>query len=492
MSGASHRLAATGPGARTAHRASPSDQEVDMEKRACGEIRVHQRVDGRRTYSMRFRVNGKRQSLTLGTDADGWNERRAERKLEDVLAEVRAGVWQLPAPSDSDADHSRDITLHEFASRWWTARKAEALRPKTQQDYEWQLRKHLLPFFAKYAVADIDVALVERYREEKLIEREQVKAAAPADHPLRDERGQRRKPLSNGSINKTLVTLSQILETAVDRGLLTSNLASAKRLRLRTSKPTRRFLEADELRDLLAAAGEIDRTSLRYRIGRRPMIAVMGKSGLRVTEMCQLRWRDVDVHHQRLIVREAKTDAGVREVDLSLDVMEELMAWRAGRPSSTGDEFVFATDSGRPRDKDNVRERVLRPVVKRTNEVREQRNLPPLPAVSPHALRRTYISLLIEAGAPLPYVMRQVGHEDSRTTLEVYAQVQQRLSRKQVHQAFDDLLASTGEAMNIPTERREKMSRSTLASSLGDAEIGGAEGQDASRGPRKWSTNASK
>ena len=38
---------------------------------------------------------------------------------------------------------------------------------------------------------------------------------------------------------------------------------------------------------------------------------------------------DVDVHHQRLIIGHAKTDAGVREVDLSLDVMEELMAWRA-------------------------------------------------------------------------------------------------------------------------------------------------------------------
>src|SRR5947209_13978313 len=68
------------------------------------------------------------------------------------------------------------------------------------------------------------------------------------------------------------------------------------------------------------------------------MIAVMAKSGLRVTEMCQLRWRDVDVHHQRLIIREAKTDAGVRDVDLSLDVMEELMAWRASRRSSAGDE----------------------------------------------------------------------------------------------------------------------------------------------------------
>ena len=263
-----------------------------MEKRARGEIRVHKRVDGLRTYSLRFRVNGKRHSLTLGTDADGWNERRAERKLEDILAEVRAGVWQPPAPPDDR--RQPDITFHEFASRWWAAREAEALRPKTQQDYEWQLRKHLLPFFAKYAVADIDIALVERYREEKLIEREQVMAAAAAGNPLRDKRGQMRKPLSNGSINKTLVTLSQILDSAVERGLLVSNPAIGRKRRLKTSKPVRRLLEADELKDLLAVAAEMDRTSRRYRIGRRPMIAVMAKSGLRVTEMCRLRWRDVD------------------------------------------------------------------------------------------------------------------------------------------------------------------------------------------------------
>src|SRR5947209_20478048 len=87
-----------------------------------------------------------------------------------------AGVRQPPARAD--ADDPQEVTFHEFASRWWAARKAEALRPKTQEDYEWQLRKHLLPFFHKYAVADIDIALVERYREEKLIEREHVKAAA--------------------------------------------------------------------------------------------------------------------------------------------------------------------------------------------------------------------------------------------------------------------------------------------------------------------------
>jgi integrase len=458
-----------------------------MEKRARGEIRVHQRQDGARTYSVRFRVNGKRRTITLGTDTDGWNHRRAERKLDDVLAEIRVGVWQPPAPPDVVDEH--EPTFHEFASRWWAARKGE-LRPKTQLDYEWQLRKHLLPFFAEYPVTDIDLALVERYREEKLIERERVRAAAEAGQPLRDRRGQRRKPMSNGSINKTLVTLAQILESAVERGLVDSNPASGGRRRLKTSKPVRRHLEADDLRELLSVAAEMDRTSRQYRIGRRPMIAVMAKSGLRVTEMCQLRWRDVDVHHQRLIIGQAKTDAGIREVDLSLDVMEELMAWRASLQTSDADAFVFATNSGRPRDKDNVRQRVLGPVVRKANELREQRGLPSLPVISPHALRRTYISLLIEAGAPLPYVMRQVGHQDSRTTLEVYAQVQQRLSRKQVHQAFDDLLADADRHEEVPTDGSEKMALPTVSASFGDAKSGALEGSDGPRGPRNWSTEA--
>ncbi len=68
------------------------------------------------------------------------------------------------------------------------------------------------------------------------------------------------------------------------------------------------------------------------------------------------------------------------------------------------------------------------------------------------ALRRTYISLMLEAGAPLPYVMDQVGHADSKTTLEIYAQVQKRVSRKNVHAAFDELL--NGADRHTPTGRR--------------------------------------
>lgn len=202
--------------------------------------------------------------------------------------------------------------------------------------------------------------------------------------------------------------------------------------------------------------------------------------------MCRLRWHDVDVHHERLVIAEAKTDAGVPDVDLSLDVMAELMAWRAERQPASPNEYVFPTASGQPRDKENICRRILGPTVMRANELRARRQLPPLPKVTPHALRRTYISLMIEAGAPLPYVMSQVGHADSRTTLEIYAQVQKRLSRKQVHRAFDDLLASAGgaEAIEVPTDSSDKMSQLTDDSAFGGPEATSSGGVAGPRGPR--------
>ena len=292
--------------------------------------------------------------------------------------------------------------------------------------------------------------------------------------------------MRSDSIVTATALAAQILDSAVERGLLASNPARGKRRRLKTVKPVRRQLEADDLKELLTVAGEMDRNLFRgHRIGRRPMIAAMAKSGLRVSEMCRLRWRDVDVHHERLVIGEAKTDAGNREVDLSLDVMEELMAWRAERQPASPDEYVFPTASGRPRDKENISRRVLGPTVTRANELRAQRGLPPLPKVTPHALRRTYISLMIEASAPLPYVMSQVGHADSRTTLEIYAQVQKRLSRKEVHRAFDDLLANAGRTeIDVPTDPGGKMSQLSVEAGSGDAEITSPGRSDGPRGPR--------
>ncbi len=57
-----------------------------MEKRSHGQIRMHERKDGLTTFSLRVRAYGRREVVTLGTDAHGWTYRKAERKLEQILA----------------------------------------------------------------------------------------------------------------------------------------------------------------------------------------------------------------------------------------------------------------------------------------------------------------------------------------------------------------------------------------------------------------------
>jgi hypothetical protein len=50
---------------------------------------------------------------------------------------------------------------------------------------------------------------------------------------------------------------------------------------------------------------------------------------------------------------------------------------------------------------------------------------------TPHSLRRTYISIaLLANGFDVKWVMSQVGHADSKMTLDVYAQLEQRVKHE--------------------------------------------------------------
>jgi integrase len=67
---------------------------------------------------------------------------------------------------------------------------------------------------------------------------------------------------------------------------------------------------------------------------------------------------------------------------------------------------------------------------------------------SPHALRRTYISIaLLANNFDVKWVMGQVGHADSRMTLDVYAQLEQRVDRKH-GTSFDRLIRRARESVS--------------------------------------------
>ena len=372
---------------------------------ATGQV-VERQGRGGRTYAIRFRAYGERHFVTLGNQADGWTRARAELELRNVLADVRRGLWR-PAAPPKPVEPPPDPTFHEFASNWFAARSPE-LRPTTQVSYEWALRIHLLPFFARHRISEITIAEVDRYRAYKVRE------------------GQ----IGARSINQTITRLAQILEYAVEYDLIARNPAQGRRRRLKTPPANRPWLDrAAHIAALLDAAGELDREARadRRALARRATLATLAFAGLRIGELCQLRWRDVDLARGRISVNQSKTDAGVRRVDLLLALRDELLAHKATARNTRPDDLVFCSDAGGARDKDTVRNRVLAPAIERATIRLEQRGEDPLPPrLTLHGLRHTFASLLVALGEDPRYVMSQLGHSDPAFTLRLYTHTMRR------------------------------------------------------------------
>jgi hypothetical protein len=125
--------------------------------------------------------------------------------------------------------------VHVTASRWWQRRKAE-LAPNTRLDYKWRL-DYVLRYLARTTTAQLDVHRIDAFRGE-------LEAAG----------------LSPRSVNMVLDLLAQVLDDAVEYGLLEANPARGKRRRLKVPKTSRTFLEPDMLVDLLDVADEGERS----------------------------------------------------------------------------------------------------------------------------------------------------------------------------------------------------------------------------------------
>ena len=143
---------------------------------------------------------------------------------------------------------------------------------------------------------------------------------------------------------------------------------------------------------------------------RRAIVATLGCAGLRNSEACDLNVGDLDFAHGVIHVRDAKTEAGIRQVHMTPWLHDELLAYRATRPDAQPDEPAFPTRNGARRDLRNINRRVITPAVRAANALRANAAKRRLPgSITAHTFRRTFITLMLEAGAPVPYVQGQVG-----------------------------------------------------------------------------------
>jgi integrase len=469
-----------------------------MGRPARGSIRVRVLADGTRSFQLRFWVGGERADDTLHERPDcrcgcggAWSEQRARAELQNVLARLQAGIWR-PRPPIELPQQGLTWRFDQYATDWLARWSAGALGEDKPDDStvrlvrDWVLRKHLLPALGSLPVDDEHFTKnrLTGYKAQLLTRHDEIAHLRAAGQVLRRTDGRPEK-LSKRSIQIILRTLAQILDEAVEDGHLAAIHARSKRMRVRPLKPIRTWLQPDELGDLLTGAALIDGgayspttdrvralheeghripaiadvvsvsvPTVYYHLAKpapdsgqvgeaRTLISLLGYAGPRIGEALALRHRDVRLHAapRRLDVLDAKTPTGVREVHLSPQLAEILVLYRDARRRDgpvANDDFLWAADNGAARSYTWALKKVKR-AARIASERREARGLPPLPAVTPHTLRHTYISILLLVTDNVPYVMEQVGHDDETTTTRIYRHL---IRQRQEHgAAFDRAVA---------------------------------------------------
>ena len=120
---------------------------------------------------------------------------------------------------------------------------------------------------------------------------------------------------------------------------------------------------------------------------------------------------------------------------------------------------------GTPRDRSNVRGRVLEPTLVKANKKRREAGLAPIQdGVTNHSLRRTFASLLYEAGASPAYVMAQMGHTSSALALDIYARVIQR--KRDTGERVDALLRGADWAQAGTSQLDDEDAAASMAPSV--------------------------
>jgi integrase len=189
----------------------------------------------------------------------------------------------------------------------------------------------------------------------------------------------------------------------------------------------------------------------RGHVGRRAVCEILGRSGVRVGELCDIRIGHVRLHDPngaRLRIPDSKTETGIREVQISPDLVEAITEHidqldRAGR-SSTPQDYLLQNLKGGRMDRQRAA-RIVSEAAQQASVELAAKGLPPLPRITPHSLRRTYISIaLLANNFDVKWVMAQVGHADSKMTLDVYAQLEQRVDRSH-GTSFDRLVSNARE-----------------------------------------------
>lgn len=353
-----------------------------------GNIRQRSRGSFELHYDISADGTGKRRQKTetvKGTRKD------AERILRERLTAIENGGYVT----------KHKETVADFMQRWMETYVATNTTLRTQHGYKSYIQRYLIPAIGGVTIQGLTARQIQGIYAGML------------------ERG-----LSSATVVQLHRILREALSHAVKWGVLTRNVADATTPpRIRRKEPNM-WDVADINRFLDAASGT--------RFHDIYQLAVL--TGLRRSELCGLRWANVDLVGAQLSVvntlqripglglidGQPKTTRSRRSIALAPDTVELLHSVRGRQIEQqlevaelwqhTG--YVFTQLDGSPVIPDQVTQDFAR-IVRRAE----------LPYLTLHGLRHAHATLALMAGVNPKTISERLGHSSIATTMDIYSHV---------------------------------------------------------------------
>ena len=323
------------------------------------------------------RKDGKKASVTIGK-AEAWTVKAASenaaalRKLHDEGKDIRAYVQEERSGQDVDA-----------LIKVWREDYRHGLKPTSQASYDSLMKVVISPMLGKRLVKDLS------YQDVKDLHRKTKKGGHETN------------------ANRAVAVLSRLLSIAEKEGWRAQGTNPCRQLEKPSEKPRSRVLSADEYAALetaigvLEEAGRAEKAEKQVKVDKLDpqagdLIRFLALSGLRKGEALGLRFADVDLERGVMRFEDHKTSeqAGTKVLPLNT----HLKAVIQKRSSQRLGAYVFP---GR---------RLNGPIVGLAKMWARVMDEAKLSDVTPHDLRRTFMSTSMELGYPAAIGDALLGH----------------------------------------------------------------------------------
>lgn len=355
-----------------------------------------------------------RVTISLGFDENG---KRIRLKKQGFKTKKQAEVFVTETLNKKNKGYitpvSNNILFKDFICKWFDEYKSKTLSINTYTNYKSQIDTHIIPLLGSYKLTDITNAIIQDFYN---------------------------KIISNGlkpsSAKKVMQTLNGCFKYAKKNKLIYVIPTDIEKVPIEKTKI--QYWSKDEIDFFL---NSIKDTRLYTPI----LIDIL--TGLRIGELCGLRWEDINLEEGFIEVNNQvindkinktllfssilKTSTSHRIITIPNILIEHLKAIKEVLHPLDSD-FIVTSANGTMCNPRSLSMSFTKQVSKYKEPLEVMQKIYPnknlddykqLTQITFHALRHTHATLLIFNGENIKVVSERLGHKDITTTLNTYVHV---------------------------------------------------------------------